>query len=71
MAFPPLGNSDHIVVSVSISFPSNSKRDVLFHGIAYDLTYTILVLIMTIFVDHLRDVPWGDIFKLDAPAAAS
>ena len=25
MAFPPLGNSDHIVVSVSIDFPSNSQ----------------------------------------------
>ena len=24
MAFPPLGNSDHVVVSVSIDFPSNS-----------------------------------------------
>ena len=23
MAFPPLGNSDHLVVSVSIDFPSN------------------------------------------------
>ena len=23
MAFPPLGNSDHVVVSVSIDFPSN------------------------------------------------
>ena len=35
MAFPPLGNSDHVVVSVSIDFPSNSKRDALFHRIAY------------------------------------
>ena len=25
MAFPPLENSDHVVVSVSIDFPSNSK----------------------------------------------
>ena len=25
MAFPPLRNSDHVVVSVSIDFPSNSK----------------------------------------------
>ena len=25
MDFPPLGNSDHVVVSVSIDFPSNSK----------------------------------------------
>ena len=31
MVFPPLGNSDHVVVSVSIDFLSNSKRDVPFH----------------------------------------
>ena len=36
MAFPLLGNSDHLVVSVSIDFPSNSKRDSPFHRIAYD-----------------------------------
>ena len=35
MAFPQLGNSDH-VVSVSIDFPSNSQRDAPFHRIAYD-----------------------------------
>ena len=31
MAFPPLGNSDHILVSVSIDFPSNSQRDAPFY----------------------------------------
>ena len=36
MGFPPLGNSDHIVVSVSIDFPTNSQRDAPFHRIAYD-----------------------------------
>ena len=36
MAFPPLGNSDHVVVSVSIDFPINSKQDALFHRVAYD-----------------------------------
>ena len=30
MACPPLGNADHVFVSVFIDFPSNSKRDVLF-----------------------------------------
>ena len=25
IAFPPLGNCDHVVVSVSIDFPSNSQ----------------------------------------------
>ena len=34
MTFPPLGNSDHVVVSVSIDFPSNSQRDASFHRIA-------------------------------------
>ena len=36
MAFPPLGNSDHVVVSVSIDFPINSKQDTPFHRMAYD-----------------------------------
>ena len=39
MAFPPLGNSDH-VVSVSIDFPTNSQRDAPFHRIAYDYSRT-------------------------------
>ena len=34
MAFPPLGSSDHGVVSVSIDFPSYSQWDALFHCIA-------------------------------------
>ena len=34
MAFPPVGNVDHVVVSVSIDFQSNSKKDVLFHHIS-------------------------------------
>ena len=36
MAFLTLQNSDHVVVSVSIDFPSNSQRCALFHCIAYD-----------------------------------
>ena len=36
MTFPPLENSDHVVDSVSIDFPSNSQRDVPFYHIAYD-----------------------------------
>ena len=34
MAFPPLINSDHVVVPVSIDFPSNSQQDDTFHCIA-------------------------------------
>ena len=36
VAFPPLGNSDHVVVSVSIGFIINSKQHAPFHFIAYD-----------------------------------
>ena len=36
MAFPTLGNSDHVVVSVSIDFPSNLQQYDQFHCIAYD-----------------------------------
>ena len=67
MAFPPLGNSDHVVVSVSIDFPSNSQQDVPFHCIAYDYSYAD----WDDLGDHSRDVPWEDIFKLGASAAAS
>ena len=54
MAFPPLGNSDHVVVSVSIEFPSYSQRDVPFHHIAYDYSCADWDGLH----DHLRDVPW-------------
>ena len=36
MASPPLENSDHVVVSVSIDFPINSKQDTPFHRVVYD-----------------------------------
>ena len=67
MAFPPLGNSDHVVVSVSIDFPSNSQRDALFHHIAYDYSRAEWDGLR----DHLRDITWKDIFKLGASATAS
>ena len=67
MAFPPLGNSNHVVVSVSIDFPINSKQDTPFHHIAYDHSCADWDGLR----DHLRDVPWEGIFKLSASAAAS
>ena len=67
MAFPPLGNSDHVVVSVSIDFPKNSKEDTLFHRVAYDYSRADWDGLR----DHLRDVPWENIFKLGASTAAS
>ena len=33
---PSFGEFYHVVFSVSIDFPSNSKRDALFNRIAYD-----------------------------------
>ena len=66
MAFPQLENSDHVVVSVSIDFPSNSQRNVPFHHIAYG--YSLAGW------DGLQDnfgvVLLEDIFKLSASAAA-
>ena len=67
MPLPPLGNPDHVVVSASIDFPSNSQRDAQFHRIAYDYSRVDWDRLR----DHLRDVPWEDIFKLGASAAAS
>ena len=40
MAFPPLGNSNHVVVSVSIDFPLNLRRYAPFLRIAYDYSRT-------------------------------
>ena len=51
MAFPQLGNSNHVVASVSIYFLSNSKRDALFHCIVFDnFVMRKLVLIRTLSV---------------------
>ena len=67
MAFPALENSDHVVVSVSIGFPSNSHQDALLHCMAYDYSCADWDGLR----DHLSDVPWEDISKLGASAAAS
>ena len=67
MTFPPLGNSDCVVVSVFIGFLVNSKQDTPFHRIAYDYSRADGDGLR----DHLGDVPCEDIFKLGASAAAS
>ena len=36
VAFPSLGSSDHVVVSVSIDVSSNSQWDAAFHHIPFD-----------------------------------
>ena len=53
IALPPLGNSDHVIVSFSIDFPSNSQWDALFHRIAYDYSRADWDGLR----DHSRDVP--------------
>ena len=66
MAFPPLRNSDHVVFSVFIDFPSYSQQDFPFHCTAYDYSHADCHGLHV----NLRDVPWEDIFKLSASAAA-
>ena len=51
MAFPPLGNSDQVVVSVSTDFPRNSKQDAL------SIAYNYFRADWDSFCDHLKDVP--------------
>ena len=53
MAFPPLGNSDHVFASVSTDFPSNSQWDAPFRHIAYDY----FCADWDGLCDHLRDDP--------------
>ena len=67
LTFPSLGDSDNVVVSVSIDFPITSKQDATFHGVACDYSCADWDNLC----DHLRDVLWEDIFKLSASAAAS
>ena len=52
MTFPPLGNSDHVIVSVSIDFLSYSQWDALFHRIPYDCS----CVDWNSLFDHLTDV---------------
>ena len=56
MAFPPLGNSDHVAL-VSIDFPANLKQDALFHCIAHDYSCAVCDSLY----DHLTDVLWENI----------
>ena len=67
MAFPPLVNCDHVVVSVSIDFPPNSQQNALFHYITHDYSCANWYVLR----DHFKDIAWEDIFKLSASAAAS
>ena len=59
VAFPLLGSSDHVVFSVSIDFPSNSKKDDRFPRTAFDYSRADWDGLF----DHLRDFPWVDVFN--------
>ena len=52
ISFPPLGNSDHVVVSVSSDFSSNPQQHILFHFIVYDYSHADWDSLCY----HLRDV---------------
>ena len=67
VAFPPLGNSDHVFVSIFIDIPSNLKWNPLFCCTAYGYSRVDLDVLR----DHLADVSREDIFKLDASVAAT
>ena len=67
MSFPPLGNSDHVFVSNSISFLSNSQRDASFYRTAYGYSRVNWDGLC----DHLRNVSREDIFKFSASPDAS
>ena len=60
MTFHPLGNSDHVVILVSIDFPINWKQDTPFHRLTYDYSCADWGELR----DHLRHVPWKVMFKL-------
>ena len=67
MAFSPLGNYDHFVVSVSIDSSSNSQCDAPFYPIVYDYSHADWDSLR----DHLRDVPWEGVFRLSVSGAVS
>ena len=67
VAFPPLGNPDHVIISVSTDFPSYSQRMPPFYRIFDDYS----CVDWDALCDHLRNLPWEDIFNLSASAAAT
>ena len=62
----PLGNSNYVVVSVSIDFLSSWKGDVPFHRTVYDNSRADWDGLY----NYLRDAPWEDIFN-GAPTPAN
>ena len=68
MAFPPLGNSDHVVVSVSIDFPTNSQQIAPFHRIAYDYSENLKLRNISVTSKMVRKVVMNlDLSKASGP----
>ena len=65
--YPPLGRSDHVVVSVTVDFAGRLEKESPFHRKVFDYSRAD----WDSFRDHLRDVPWEDIFCRGASFAAS
>ena len=63
---PPLGRSDHIVVSVDVKFVVKSTNEHPYHRTVYSYSKADWDGLR----DHLRDVPWSDIFSHDTTFAA-
>ena len=66
MVFPPLGNSNHVVVLVCIDFPSNSQRNVSFQRISYDCSHAdwdspltnSYHVVVSVSIDFPSNSPW-------------
>ena len=67
VAFQLLGNFNHVFVSVSIDFLSNSLWDVPLHCTAYDYSHVNWHDLH----DHSTDSPWEDILRVGASVAAA
>ena len=65
-AFAPLGDSDHVVVSVSVDFAVTSENEAPYHHKAFDYSRAD----WDGFGDHLKDFPRNDIYKYDESRAA-
>lgn len=59
LQYSPLGNSNHVLVSIDISFELSIKDGPLIHKSSFSFQHTGL----NSFRDVLRDTHWIDIFK--------
>ena len=66
ISHPPLGKSDHMVVGVDVNFVVKSANEHPYHRTVYSYCKADWDGLR----DHLRDVPWLDIFKHNATFAA-